>query len=87
MSYTIEFSLKAAKLFKELPKSVKNQLSPNIDNLAENPRPSGVKKLKERKNYYRIRVGDYRIIYQINDKTLFILIAKIGHRKDVYSGI
>jgi len=51
--------------------------------LQHNPRPQGYKKLKDR-NGYRIRSGDYRIIYQIKDRELLILILDIGHRRDIY---
>ncbi len=55
-----------------------------IYNLAENPRPIGYKKLKGREGY-RIRVGDYRVIYNIFDKVLTIDVVNLGHRKDIYS--
>jgi mRNA interferase RelE/StbE len=54
-----------------------------LQNLATNPRPQGYKKLKGRPGF-RIRVADYRIIYQINDQVLTIFIIVIGHRKDIY---
>jgi mRNA interferase RelE/StbE len=50
----------------------------------ENPRPDGVKKLKGLVNTYRIRVGDYRVIYRINDQELMIVLLNSNHRKDVY---
>ena len=52
--------------------------------LAANPRPPGVEKLAGPDDFYRIRVGDYRIIYQIQDDVLMILVVKIGHRREVY---
>jgi mRNA interferase RelE/StbE len=52
--------------------------------LTADRRPSGVKKLSPEENLYRIRVGDDRIIYQIRDKDLIVLVVKIGHRRDVY---
>lgn len=54
-----------------------------IENLAENPRPKGYKKLKGRTGY-RIRVGNYRIIYEIFDDILLIDVIDLGHRKDIY---
>ena len=54
-----------------------------IENLAENPRPKGYKKLKGRTGY-RIRVGNYRIIYEIFDDILLIDVIELGHRKDIY---
>ncbi len=55
-----------------------------MDALAANPRPKGVKKLTGLDNLYRIRAGDYRIVYQIRDDRLIVLVVRIGHRKDVY---
>lgn len=84
MNYLIEFSKKAEKQFLALPQSIQERLVPQIDALAENPRPPKVKKLVGEENQYRIRVGDYRIVYQIQDQLLLVLILKIGHRSDVY---
>ena len=84
MNYKIEFAKQAAKQFKALPRQEQQRLKTKIDNLEIDPRPSGVIKLSGEKNLYRIRVGNYRIIYSIQDSRLLILIVKIGHRKDVY---
>lgn len=54
--------------------------------LEVNPRPSGIKKLEGEKDLYRLRVGDFRVIYMIKDQTLLVLVLKIGHRKDVDRG-
>ncbi len=57
----------------------------NIDKLASDPRPAGSKKLKDsEEDLWRIRVGDYRIIYLIDDQIRIVNIRKVGHRKDVY---
>ncbi|MEW6126657.1 MAG: type II toxin-antitoxin system RelE/ParE family toxin [Acidobacteriota bacterium] len=82
--YKIEFSRKAERDFKNLEKSVQTRLKPKIDSLAKNPRPSGVKKLEGEEDLYRVRVGDYRIIYQIQDDKLIVLVVKIGDRKEIY---
>ncbi|MEI8204457.1 MAG: type II toxin-antitoxin system RelE/ParE family toxin [Bacteroidota bacterium] len=55
-----------------------------MDNLSENPHPSGSKKLKGSTNEYRIRIGSYRVIYTIINKILTITIIKIAHRKNIY---
>jgi mRNA interferase RelE/StbE len=52
--------------------------------LADNPRPPGVEKLAGTEDLYRVRVGDYRIICQIQDEVLLVLAAKIGHRREIY---
>lgn len=67
-----------------LPRPVQERLQRKIDALEENPRPSGVKKLVDEEGVYRIRVGDYRILYQIQDAQLLVLVIKIGDRQGVY---
>ena len=84
MRYRIEFSPAAERQFKKIPKEVQIRLKHRIDILAENPFPRGVKKLSAEENFYRLRIGDYRIIYQVKGKALLILILKLGHRKNVY---
>ena len=84
MKYRIEFSPTAESQFKKLSKEVQARLKHRIDNMAENPFPRGVKKLSAEENFYRLRIGDYRIIYQVQGKALLILILKLGHRKNVY---
>jgi mRNA interferase RelE/StbE len=84
MRYRIEFSPRAELQFKKFPKELQIRLKHRIDTLSENPFPRGVKKLSAEENIYRLRIGDYRIIYQVQGKALLILILKLGHRKDVY---
>ena len=83
MTYRIEFAKPAAKQFRSLPTNIQRQMQPAIDALSSKPRPSGVKKLKG-SDLYRIRSGDYRIIYQIQDAELIIIVIKVGHRGKVY---
>jgi mRNA interferase RelE/StbE len=52
--------------------------------LAADPRPSGCKKLAGNTDYYRIRVGDYRVLYEVSDRDVLVLVIKIGHRREVY---
>jgi mRNA interferase RelE/StbE len=84
MRYRIEFSPAAERQFKKIPKEVQIRLKHRIDILAENPFPRGVKKLSAEETLYRLRLGDYRIVYQVQGKALLILILKLGHRKNVY---
>jgi mRNA interferase RelE/StbE len=63
---------------------MRKRVSEAIDSLEENPRPSGVKKLKGSKELYRLRVGDYRIIFAIRDQELLVIVVNAGHRRDVY---
>jgi mRNA interferase RelE/StbE len=84
MTYRIEFVKQAAKQFKALPTQEQQRLQYKIDALEIEPRPSGVVKLAGEEDLYRIRVGDYRIIYRIQDNQFLILVVKIGHRREVY---
>jgi mRNA interferase RelE/StbE len=62
----------------------RERLVPRIDGLADDPRPDGCKKLAGHNNRYRIRVGDLRIVYQVDDDQAGVLVLVIGHRRDVY---
>ena len=83
-AYEILLSKAARKQLNTLPIFIHNKIIEDIAALPDTPRPAGCKKLKGQKNAWRIRVGDYRIIYEIEDKQLRILVVAIGHRKDIY---
>ncbi|MGF1514952.1 MAG: type II toxin-antitoxin system RelE/ParE family toxin [Elainellaceae cyanobacterium] len=87
MTYRIEFAKKAAKAFKTLPVQEQRRMRPKIDALAETPRPTGAVKLSGEESLYRIRVGNYRIIYAVEDKELLILVVTLGHRGGVYRNL
>ncbi|MDF5714369.1 MAG: type II toxin-antitoxin system RelE/ParE family toxin [Rhizonema sp. NSF051] len=72
------------KQFKKLSENLQERIQIKIDELATEPRPDKVKKLKDRENAYRIKVSAYRILYKIQDDILLITVIKIGHRQDVY---
>ncbi|MDZ8030480.1 type II toxin-antitoxin system RelE/ParE family toxin [Nostoc sp. DedSLP04] len=82
--YKIEFKNSARKQFLKLPPEIQIQINPIITNLAFDPRPSGVKKLKGSTDQYRIRSGDYRVLYKIQDSILLILVLAVGDRKEIY---
>lgn len=84
MPYTLEFRPAAARDLRRLRADDRRRIGARIDALATDPRPAGVKRLAAAEKLYRIRVGDYRILYQILDKVLRILVVKIGHRREVY---
>ena len=84
MTYSVDILPAAIRALGRLEVITKNRLGKAIDKLAENPRPSGAKKLKGRINRWRIRVGDYRVIYDIEDKELRVLVVMLGHRREVY---
>ena len=82
-NYTITISKTAQKQLDDVPESVAEKLIAAIQGLAQNPRPSGYKKLKGRDGY-RIRKGSYRILYEIFDSFLIIDIIALGDRKNIY---
>jgi mRNA interferase RelE/StbE len=84
MAYTLEISKTFEKALLNLPEKVVEKILVAVKALAENPRPSGCKKLKGSKTDYRIRIGDYRVIYEIQDGRLVVLLLNVGHRKDIY---
>ncbi len=83
MSYEIEITQKAGKEFLKLPATWQEKARDKILSLEDNPRPAGSKKLKNTP-FFRVRTGNYRIIYFINEEKRVIKILAIGHRKDVY---
>jgi mRNA interferase RelE/StbE len=85
MTYKIAIENKALAELAILPKKIQRQIANKIDRLSTNARPSGCKVLKMGKSpLYRIRSGDYRIVYQIRENQVLILVVRIAHRKDVY---
>jgi mRNA interferase RelE/StbE len=84
MAYTIEFSRSADREFRKLPLQIQHRLRPHIDALANDPRPAGAKKLKAREQLWRIRAGDYRVVYEVRDRILVVLVVRVAHRRDVY---
>jgi mRNA interferase RelE/StbE len=84
LKYQIEFAPAATRQFKKLPREVQVRITRRIDTLAERPRPDGVKKLEGEGSLYRLRVGDYPVIYTIEDKLLLVLVLTLGKRADVY---
>ena len=83
-SYKVEFTKSARKALDRIPNTVRNQLAVKIYSLKDDPRPDGCKKLKGEEDLYRIRVGDYRVVYLIQDGKFIVVVVKVGHRRDVY---
>ncbi len=83
--YTLLFSPSARRDYKKLPPEMIKSINAVIDTLKNSPRLAGCKKLTNR-DAYRIRAADYRIIYEIHDKTVTILVVRIRHRREVYQG-
>jgi mRNA interferase RelE/StbE len=84
MSYAIAISKSVQKQIDNLPNDVIERVIEKIQNLALEPRPDGIVKLKGSDNEYRIRIGDYRVRYEIDDESQLVQILQCKHRKDVY---
>lgn len=84
MSYTIIISKSVQKQIDNLPDDLKERIAEKIQNLADDPRPDGVVKLKGSDNEYRIRVGDYRVRYEVNDANQIVRPLQCKHRREVY---
>ena len=82
--YSIDFKPSAKESLSKISQPHRRRIAAKIDRLAEN---HGVKKLSDKDRLYRIRVGDYRVVYQINDDILLVLVVRIGSRGDVYRNL
>lgn len=83
-SYKILFKRSAEKELRKIPPSYLKRITEKIGTLAHQPRPTGIQMLKGEDRYFRLRQGDYRVIYEVNDIVKEIIIIKIGHRREVY---
>jgi mRNA interferase RelE/StbE len=82
--YKIEWKQSAKKELKKLKKAVIPRIIKAVESLSINPHPTGSRKLQGSEHLYRVRLGDYRIVYSVENKILLIEIIRIGHRKDIY---
>ena len=87
MKYRIEVKTSAAKALKKIPKPDRKRISKKIDALANNLPNPDTTKMKGNNPFHKIRIGDYRIVYEIQNDILLILVLKIGHRKDIYRNL
>ncbi|HEY1693174.1 MAG TPA: type II toxin-antitoxin system RelE/ParE family toxin [Polyangiaceae bacterium] len=83
MPYEVRFKPSAAKELAKLPAEVRRRIAPRIDALATTPRPPGAEKLVG-EEAWRIRVGDHRVVYTIEDRVLVVLVVHIGNRREIY---
>jgi mRNA interferase RelE/StbE len=84
MRYVLEFTSSASREFRDLDRQLQRRITEKVTALCENPFPPGSKKLKALPDHFRIRVGDYRVIYRIDGKRVVVVIVRIGHRREVY---
>ena len=87
MSYQVAVKKSAAKTLKKIPRAAQKRIADKIDHLAESLPNPDTTKMKGNNPFHKIRVGNYRIIYEIQDDVLLVLIVKIGHRKDIYRNL
>ena len=83
-SYVVEIKLSARKELEALPDNVLSRVIRKMESLGQQPRPAGCKKLKGYKDQWRVRVGDWRLLYVIDDADKLVSITRIAHRRDVY---
>ena len=82
--YRVIFKPSADRQLRKLPVDVQRRIVGDVESLARNPRPAGVVKLTGDENLWRIRIGDYRVVYEIHDDRLMVLVLRVANRKDVY---
>ncbi len=84
MPYSIAFRPAALRALESLPQPTRRRVRAAIDTLAYHPLPPGVKKLRVPQGWFRIRIGDYRVVYDVQHAHLVVLVVRVGHRREVY---
>lgn len=84
--YAVQLKSSVDRRLRKMPVDVQRRLVGEMEALGFDPRPAGVVKLIDTENFWRIRVGDYRIVYEIDDRQATVTILRVAHRKDVYRG-
>ena len=84
MSYRIEVAPSAVRQLRQLDRAAQRRVQAAIELVASEPRPNGAKKLIGGAGEWRVRTGDYRIVYELHDHVLLVLVVAVGHRSDIY---
>ena len=84
--YRIEFKPSAEKSLAKLPTGLQKRIVRAVELLAATPRPHGVVKMAGDENLWRIRAGDFRVVYEIHDRVLLVMVLRVGHRREIYRG-
>ena len=84
MPYTLSFRPAALRGLTKIPMSHRQRISSLIDELKHEPRPAGAKKLSGYENFWRVRIGDYRVVYSIDDQSEAVRVLTVAHRREVY---
>ena len=87
MAYRLEITPAAARDLRALPAAILARLDARIRALADTPRPRGAEPIRGRRGGLRLRLGDYRILYTVDDAQQVVTIGRAGHRRDVYRGL
>jgi mRNA interferase RelE/StbE len=87
VTYQVDFTPAARRQFRKLTPEIRKRLAVVIDGLATEPRPKGAIRLSGLQQAYRPRSGDHRIVYELHDDRLLVLVIRIGHRREVYRGL
>jgi len=82
--YSIRYTESASRSLKKLQRGLRDRIAARVLALADNPYPAGSRKITGEEHAYRIRVADYRVIYDVLEDAIVVLVLRIGHRKDVY---
>lgn len=82
--YAVEFTASAARDIRKLDPPIRRRILDAIERLADEPRPSGCKKLAGFDEAWRVRIGDYRVLYEVSDGIVLVTVFKVGHRRAVY---
>ncbi|MFT4260457.1 type II toxin-antitoxin system RelE family toxin [Microbacterium sp.] len=86
-AYQVEFTAAAAKEVRKLDAQIRRRILAGIAELEREPRPHGVRKLAGYENAWRLRVGDYRVLYEISDEKVLVTVVRVAHRRDVYGDL
>ncbi|RJF43831.1 type II toxin-antitoxin system RelE/ParE family toxin [Actinomyces sp. 2119] len=84
MSYRVELTAAAARQVRKIRRPARDRVLSAIEQLADNPRPDGARKLVGERTAWRIRAGDYRLIYDVVDSELLVSVVRTAHRREVY---
>lgn len=84
MTYRIEVAPAVVRQLRKLDPAARRRIQAAIELLAEHPRPQGARKLVGGDGEWRVRTGDYRIVYEVHDDVLLVLVVAVGHRRDIY---
>ena len=83
-TYEVQFSARALKELEKLPRQEQQRIVIRAEHLAINPHPPGSQKVHGRRELFRVRIGDYRVVYDVQDDVLTVMVVRVGHRRDVY---